>query len=116
MNERQEAENMKYQVQTGSFGRKCMIGNGSGGRLRKVGEWLMGAGAAACGISSVGLLTAALYMLFHFATAGTVSAPWLFAGDISGVLLLFDSTMTAVIAVALGAAAIFLIRRICAEE
>ncbi len=55
-------------------------------------------------------------MLFHFATAGTVSAPWLFAGDISGVLLLFDSTMTAVIAVALGAAAIFLIRRICAEE
>ena len=73
--------------------------------------------AVLMGLSMLIALAAAFFSIAdEAADASARVLPSYARGDISGVLLLFASTMTAVIAVAVGAAAIFLIRRICAEE
>ena len=83
---------------------------------KKMGERLMEAEAIACVIAAAVLLAAAFYMLFRFATVGTVFFFGLFAGGISGFFLLFYSVLLTVTSILFVIAAVFLIRRVCREE
>lgn len=60
---------------------------------------LMGGAAAVCSLASVGMLGAAGYLFYCFASHGAVIFPWLLAGSLSGVSLLLSGLMAILIAV-----------------